>query len=424
MSGFLQVLTVAVLVFETLAIGQGSDIARVLGEVRDALGGTAKLSAVKTMLAEGTRNRTMPDGQVMSSRFEVALALPGRFARKDVVGNINGMEITRITGLRDGEYLEKTDAPPGMGGGSGAVVVRMGPEGAMGPGASPEALAAARARQLAGAKKDFARLALGLFGSGLEAFPLEFGYGGTAESPDSKAHVLTVTGPDGFEAKLFVDVTSHLPLMLSWMDLEPLVMTSGGPGAGAVQVRTPEDMERLRRELDERRRQAEANRRTVEHRLDYRTLAALFDQTPGLVADKLKAVLEAVWQGLRAQGVRGLIFAYDEAQTLADHAERDEHPLSLLLDVFQSIQKKGIPFMLVLSGLPTLFPKLVDARTFAERMFRVVFLDRLDEKDSHAALRVYIASACSTVTASSRPSATPSASTCRVTACQIPSSGG
>ena len=52
-------------------------------------------------------------------------------------------------------------------------------------------------------------------------------------------------------------------------------------------------------------------------------------------------------------------------------------PLSLLLDVFQSIQKKGIRFMLVLVGLPTLFPKLVEARTFAERMFRVVFLDRL-----------------------------------------------
>ena len=37
--------------------------------------------------------------------------------------------------------------------------------------------------------------------------------------------------------------------------------------------------------------------------------------------------------------------------------------------------------MLILSGLPTLFPGLVEARTFAERMFRVVTLDRLD-KDS------------------------------------------
>ena len=42
--------------------------------------------------------------------------------------------------------------------------------------------------------------------------------------------------------------------------------------------------------------------------------------------------------------------------------------------------------MLVLVGLPTLFPKLVDARTFAERMFRVVMLDRLNEQASADAI--------------------------------------
>ena len=53
-------------------------------------------------------------------------------------------------------------------------------------------------------------------------------------------------------------------------------------------------------------------------------------------------------------------------------------PLSVLLDVFQSVQKKGVQFMLVLAGLPTLFPKLVDARTYAERMFRVMTLTKLN----------------------------------------------
>jgi hypothetical protein len=42
-----------------------------------------------------------------------------------------------------------------------------------------------------------------------------------------------------------------------------------------------------------------------------------------------------------------IVFAYDEAQTMADHAEKEQYPLSLLLDVFQSIQKKNIPFMLL-----------------------------------------------------------------------------
>ncbi len=125
----------------------------------------------------------------------------------------------------------------------------------------------------------------------------------------------------------------------------------------------------------------------VRRTLNFDLMQALYNQTPGLVADKLKAVLEFVWQCMKQHGGRGLIFAYDEAQNLSDHAEDREYPLSILLDVFQSIQKKEIPFMLVLVGLPTLFPKLVEARTFAERMFRVVFLDRLNDSDSTEAVR-------------------------------------
>jgi hypothetical protein len=126
-------------------------------------------------------------------------------------------------------------------------------------------------------------------------------------------------------------------------------------------------------------------KKTVSQKLDYETLLAIYTQTPGLVADKLKVVLECVWHYTQ-HDLHGLIFAYDEAQNLSDHAAKDEFPLSLLLDVFQSIQKKGIRFMLVLVGLPTLFPKLVEARTFAERMFRVVFLDRLSDQDSKDAI--------------------------------------
>jgi len=125
---------------------------------------------------------------------------------------------------------------------------------------------------------------------------------------------------------------------------------------------------------------------TVERKFNYETMSALFSETPGLVSDKLKAVLETAWEVLQPRGIRGIIFAYDEAQNMKDHAEKDEYPLSLMLDVFQSIQKKGIPFMLLLTGLPTLFPKLVEARTFSERMFHVVFLDRLNESESRDAI--------------------------------------
>ncbi len=120
----------------------------------------------------------------------------------------------------------------------------------------------------------------------------------------------------------------------------------------------------------------------VKHFLTFNVLRAIYDQQPGLTADKLKALLLFVNERVGKK----IIFAYDEAQNMADHAPKEQYPLSLLLDVFQSIQKQGVPFMLVLTGLPTLFPKLVEARTFAERMFRVVFLDRLTEPESREAI--------------------------------------
>jgi AAA ATPase domain len=120
--------------------------------------------------------------------------------------------------------------------------------------------------------------------------------------------------------------------------------------------------------------------------LSHEVLASVYESTPGLISDKIKATLEFAWDHLRQQDQRRVIFAYDEAQNLSDHAEKEQFPLSVLLDVFQSIQKKGIPFMLVLAGLPTLFPKLVDARTYAERMFRVVTLSKLTDEESREAI--------------------------------------
>ena len=120
--------------------------------------------------------------------------------------------------------------------------------------------------------------------------------------------------------------------------------------------------------------------------LDYNTLLQIYTNTPGLVADKIKNVLETVAAACERERIRGIVFAYDEAQNLADTPAEGQFPLSLLLDVFQSIQKKDIPFMLALTGLPTLLPKLVEARTFAERMFRVIVLDKLDEEASKEAI--------------------------------------
>ena len=122
------------------------------------------------------------------------------------------------------------------------------------------------------------------------------------------------------------------------------------------------------------------------HSLDYDSLSRIYSSTPGLVADKIKTVLRTV-AGYLPPGQK-LVFAYDEAQNLSDNAVKDQFPLSVLLDVFQAIQRENLPYMLVLSGLPTLFPKLVEARTYAERMFTVLFLDRLNKEESKEAIKV------------------------------------
>jgi DNA-binding transcriptional ArsR family regulator len=118
---------------------------------------------------------------------------------------------------------------------------------------------------------------------------------------------------------------------------------------------------------------------------NYNFLNQVYNDTNGLESDKLKAVLETIWMIVKDK-VKGIVLAYDEAQILKDQAQDKQFPLSLLLEVTQYLQKKGIPYLLVLTGLPTLFPNLVDTRTYAERMFHILHLDKLNNEESTEAI--------------------------------------
>ena len=71
---------------------------------------------------------------------------------------------------------------------------------------------------------------------------------------------------------------------------------------------------------------------------------------------------------------------------MKDNASDKQFPLSVLLEVVQYLQRKEIPYLLVLTGLPTLFPNLVETRTYAERMFQVLTLEKLNEDESREAI--------------------------------------
>ena len=138
--------------------------------------------------------------------------------------------------------------------------------------------------------------------------------------------------------------------------------------------------------------------------VDFDDLWTLFQRTPGLNEDKIKSVLLSVRTMLAGSNSRGIVFAYDEAQNLSDNSQQNEYPLSILLDTFASIQRDhhDTQFLLVLTGLPTLFPRLNEARTYSERMFDVMQLDRLSAADSREAIQKPIEIAASPITFSSQ----------------------
>ena len=133
-----------------------------------------------------------------------------------------------------------------------------------------------------------------MFAANPRVFPSRVCVRRRGEAPDGKAHVIDVKGAGGFSARLFVDTRTRLPLMLSWVDKEPMRMTVGGgtaAGSGAVTIAhghgvqmpgarqvTPEQAEQLRQEMEQKMKEAEANRRTVEYRIiygDYKTFSGV-----------------------------------------------------------------------------------------------------------------------------------------------------
>lgn len=202
---------------------------------------------------------------------------------------------------------------------------------------------------------------------------------------------LVLTGLRGVGKTVLLETFKPVAIQNSWLWAGTDLSESASVSEENIAVRILADLSPLVANVvvaaSETRRigfTAKADKHEV--RLDFNLLKLVYDQTPGLTSDKLKAVLELVWSSLQGTTTRGVVLAYDEAQNLTDQAAAQQYPLSLLLDVFQSIQKKGLPFLLVLTGLPTLFPKLVEARTFTERMFHVVTLGRLNAEECRDAI--------------------------------------
>ncbi len=275
-------IVIAGLASQALVVGQGSDANKVLSMVREALGGDKKLASVKTITATGTSTRVNGETSSAPTDYELAMELPDKFVKKEVIATIGSNAIGRTTGF-NGDGVDQRDghAAGVRRAGADAIWARRTRDGAT---PTPEQAEAMRKAALASAHEEFARFTLGMFATSFPAFPLEFSYAGQAESPDGNADVIGITGADDFAAKLFVDGATHLPLMLSWMAKEPLVLKNtnapgrgGASGSGPAVVQfggggqslTPEQRDQMVKDMQDQMKEADATRRIVEYRVYY-----------------------------------------------------------------------------------------------------------------------------------------------------------
>lgn len=242
---------------------------KVLADARQAMGGD-KLAAVKTLVANG-RARRVRGNNLQPIEFEMSIELPDRYVRKDEFPAEESAPTS--TGFNGGELLQFPASP-----GSPAV----GRAGGLPPLTSDQ-LSAQRATRVTTAKQEFVRFALGMFPDTFATYPLTFSFAAQAEAPQGKADVLDVKGAGNFTMRLFVNASTHLPIMASWQ-LPPsnvIVTVPGQPppqtvAPGAVVVEGPpapnasataEEKDRYAKEVAALRTETQAT--SVEHRLYY-----------------------------------------------------------------------------------------------------------------------------------------------------------
>ena len=190
-----------------------------LAEVRKALGGDAKIDALKTASFEGTYRRLMGE-QDMTGDLELYFGFPDKFQR------VEQFSFGPNPGPRIAQTLNGTEGwigPLGPVPGGGAFRFG-GPGGPGGPGGGPGGPGGPNGRggrnfdPATAVRRIYQRTTLALFPGSAAATGLTFTYVGKAEAPDGEAEVLDAKGAGNFAARLFIDTKTHLPVMLTYQD--------------------------------------------------------------------------------------------------------------------------------------------------------------------------------------------------------------
>ena len=228
---------------ETRIAGQDAEKgASLLAEARKAIGGEDKLRALKSVQANGTFKRVNGNNTVEGD-FEIFIEMPSRYRRNETTGAAGGPIGERVEVLNGTEVWEETSSgfPGGRGGFGGfgrggdgggrgdggggrgdaggfrgdagargqiAELFGRGGDGRAGGGLDPERLREAQRRQR---QNEVARLVLLWFLS----TDAPATWVGTAKAPDGTADVIEIKPAEGAATRVFLDSTTHMPLMMT-----------------------------------------------------------------------------------------------------------------------------------------------------------------------------------------------------------------
>jgi len=202
--------------------------ASLLAEARKAIGGDDKLAAIKRLQIKGDMKRGQGNA-TLEGDSEIFLEPPDKFRRNESLSiGLGGPGIERVEILNGTDVIDENN-----GGGRGGFARGGGDVGGnRGRGQiDPERLKEAQRRNR---QAEVARLLVAM----LLNTSSPVAWIGTAQSPEGTADVLEIK-TEGAPTRLFLDSSTHLPLMLTWAGGGGRASARGGQGQ-AAQGQTPQ----------------------------------------------------------------------------------------------------------------------------------------------------------------------------------------
>lgn len=177
-------------------------------QARAALGGEQALNGIQNLTVSGDLRR-FGERRERTGEAKISMLLPDKFKRTETMNLIADVDVTLTTVLNGDRFWTDSSS-------SGGVNARIKSR-SVNQDNSPQA-ERGRGQHM---RMEFARQLASLLLASSPAFPVEFHYKGEASSKDGAADVLEVRGPNGFSALLFLNKSTHRPLMMTYKGVIP-----------------------------------------------------------------------------------------------------------------------------------------------------------------------------------------------------------